>query len=132
MLARLSVLSAGADASALHALTKAAPRVAGSLAGLSLSDLRRSLARLERLGLVFRARTDPPRWSSHPFVRDHFRALLGATPSAVQAAVRAPHQGTLIFAPRQKPNERDKLDAYEDLCLFTNLGRFFPFGPRIG
>lgn len=115
MLARLSVFSAGADESALHALTQAAPRVAGLLAGLSLSDIRRTLARLERLGLVFRAGTDPPRWSSHPFVRDHFRSLLGATPSAVQAAVRAPHQGTLIFAPRQKPNDRDKLDAYEDL-----------------
>jgi transcriptional regulator with XRE-family HTH domain/tetratricopeptide (TPR) repeat protein len=115
LLARLSVLSAGADESALHALTRAAPRIAGALAGLSPSDVRRSLARLERLGLVFRAGTDPPRWSSHPFVRDHFRSLLGASPSAVQAALRAPQQGTLIFAPRQKPHERDKLDAYEDL-----------------
>ncbi len=115
LLARLSVLAAGADESALHVLSQAPIRIAGALAGSSLLDLRRSLARLERLGLVFRAGTNPPRWSSHPFVRDHFRALLGVTPSAIQAAMQPQHQGTLIFAPRQKPHDRDKLDAYEDL-----------------
>lgn len=115
LLARLSVLSAGADESALHALTRGAPRVAAALAGLSVTDLRRALARLERLGLVFRAGTDPPRWSSHPFVRDHFRSLLGVAPSAVQAALHPPPEGTLIFAPRQKPSGHDKLDAFEDL-----------------
>lgn len=125
LLARLSVLSAGADEAALQALTQASMRVAGALAGLSVADLRRSLARLERLGLVFRAGTNPPRWSSHPFVRDHFRSLLGVPPSAIHAALTTPHQGTLIFAPRQKPQDRDKLDAYEDfLRQLIELGQF--------
>lgn len=115
LLARLSVLAAGADESALHVLSQAPIRIAGSLAGSSLLDLRRSLARLERLGLVFRSGTQPPRWSSHPFVRDHFRSLLGVSPSAIQSAMQPQPQGTLIFAPRQKPQDRDKLDAYEDL-----------------
>jgi len=114
LLARLSVLSAGADEAALQVLSKAPARVAGSLAVLSSSDIRRALARLERLGLVFRAGTEPIRWSSHPFVRDYFRSLLGVSPSAIQAALNAPPQGTLIFSPRQKPQDRDKLDAYED------------------
>lgn len=114
LMARLSVLSAGADEASLQALSKASPRVAGALAVLSSADMRRSLARLERLGLVFRAGTDPIRWSSHPFVRDYFRSLLGVAPSAVQAALHAPPQGTLIFSPRQKPQDRDKLDAYEE------------------
>ncbi|HRI70355.1 MAG TPA: helix-turn-helix transcriptional regulator [Polyangium sp.] len=114
LMARLSVLSAGADEAALQALSKANIRVAGALAGLSVGDLRRLLARLERFGLVFRAGTEPPKWSSHPFVRDYFRSLLGVAPSAIQAALHAPPQGTLIFSPRQKPHDRDKLDAYED------------------
>lgn len=114
LMARLSVLSAGADDASLQALSKASPRVAGALAVLSNVEMRRALARLERLGLVFRAGTDPIRWSSHPFVRDYFRSLLGVAPSAVQAALHAPPQGTLIFSPRQKPQDRDKLDAYEE------------------
>lgn len=114
LMARLSVLSAGADEASLQALSKASPRVSGALAVLSSTEIRRALARLERLGLVFRAGTDPIRWSSHPFVRDYFRSLLGVAPSAVQAALNATPQGTLIFSPRQKPQDRDKLDAYEE------------------
>ncbi|MDI3290763.1 AAA family ATPase [Polyangium sp. 15x6] len=115
LLARLSVLSAGADEDALLALATASPRVAGALAGASAEGLRRALARLERLGLVFRAGGEPPRWSSHPFVRDHFRGLLPVSPSAVQAAMSPPSEGTLIFAPRQKPQDRGRLDAVEEV-----------------
>lgn len=124
LMARLSVLSAGADEAALSTLSKANSRVAGALAGLSVADIRRALARLERFGLVFRAGTEPPRWSSHPFVRDYFRSLLGVAPSAVQAVLNAPPQGTLIFSPRQRPQDRDKLDAYEDfLRQLIELGQ---------
>ncbi|TKD12455.1 helix-turn-helix domain-containing protein [Polyangium fumosum] len=115
LLARLSVLSAGADEDALLVLASASPRVAGALAGASAEGVRRALARLERLGLVFRAGGEPPRWSSHPFVRDHFRSLLPVSPSAVQAAMTAPPEGTLIFAPRQKPRDRGRLDAVEEV-----------------
>ncbi|MRG95863.1 helix-turn-helix domain-containing protein [Polyangium spumosum] len=115
LLARLSALSAGADEDALLALASASPRVAGALAGASAEVLRRALARLERLGLVFRAGGDPPRFSSHPFVRDHFRSLLTVAPSAVQAAMTPPSEGTLIFAPRQKPRDASRLDALEEV-----------------
>ena len=115
LLARLSVLAAGADEDALLALAAASPRIAGALAGTSAEGLRRALGRLERLGLVFRAGGEPPRWSSHPFVRDHFRALLTVSASAVQAAMTAPSEGTLIFAPRQKPRDTARLDAIEEV-----------------
>lgn len=109
LMARLSVLPSGADEAALLSLASA-PRVAGALAGLGQIELRRALARLERLGLVFRSRE--AKWSSHPFVRDHFRAMLGVPPAEVRGAL-AP-QGTLQGQPRQGADP-GQLDSIEEV-----------------
>ncbi|UQA60119.1 helix-turn-helix domain-containing protein [Polyangium aurulentum] len=114
LMARLSVLSAGADEEALAALARAGS-VAGAMAGWGIAEIRRGLTRLDRLGLVFRAGVEPPRWSAHPFVREHFKTLLGVAPSAVEAAL-APPQISLTRAPRRPPREGEALDALEALA----------------
>jgi transcriptional regulator with XRE-family HTH domain/tetratricopeptide (TPR) repeat protein len=114
LMARLSVLSAGADEEALAALARTRA-VAGAVAGWGIAEIRRGLARLDRLGLVFRASAEPPRWSAHPFVRDYFKTLLGVAPSAVEAAI-APPRISLVQAPNRLPRQGNALDALEALA----------------
>jgi transcriptional regulator with XRE-family HTH domain/tetratricopeptide (TPR) repeat protein len=114
MMARLSVLAAGADEEALAALARN-HAVSGAMAGWGIAEIRRGLSRLERLGLVFRAGAEPPRWSAHPFVREHFKTLLGVAPRAVEAAL-APPPISLVRAPSRPPREAEALDALEALA----------------
>jgi transcriptional regulator with XRE-family HTH domain len=116
LVARLSVLPAGADEEALLALARAGGEVAGQMAGWKAPELRRGLSRLARLGLVFQAGGAPPRWSTHPFVREHFRMLLGVPPGTLHAALDADRPAaTLVGAPRRPPRDSASLDAHEAL-----------------
>ncbi|MGK3993759.1 helix-turn-helix domain-containing protein [Sorangium sp. So ce1024] len=133
LLARLSVFPAGAGEAALLQLARAGGEIAGAMAGWGAAELARGLARLERLGLVFAARPGERSdvaarrgersdvaarpgersYSTHPFVRQHFRSLLGVPPERVHAAGRAAPPPRLDAAPRRPPRERPALDAYE-------------------
>ncbi|WP_233562500.1 helix-turn-helix domain-containing protein, partial [Sorangium cellulosum] len=86
LLARLSVFPGGAGEAALLQLARAGGEIAGAMAGWGAAELARGLARLERLGLVFAARQGEVFYSTHPFVRQHFKALLGVPPERVHAA----------------------------------------------
>lgn len=115
LLTRLSALASGADERSLLTLSSAPTRVAGALAGLGAAELRRALVRLERLGLVFRAGEAPLRWSSHPFVRDHFRARLGGVQGEVRGAVGATAAASLGAAPGRGGGGEGQLDALEEI-----------------
>ncbi|WP_437641401.1 helix-turn-helix domain-containing protein [Sorangium sp. So ce854] len=133
LLARLSAFPGGAGEAALLQLARAGGEIAGAMEGWGAAELARGLARLERLGLVFAARQGERsdvaarqgersdvaarqgelRYSTHPFVRQHFRSLLGVPPERVHAAGSAAPPPRLDEAPRRPPRERPALDAYE-------------------
>ncbi|XYI03411.1 helix-turn-helix domain-containing protein [Sorangium sp. So ce1128] len=117
LLARLSVFPGGAGEPALLRLIRAGGEIAGAMAGWGAAELARGLARLERLGLVFAARQGELCYSTHPFVRQHFKALLGVPPDRVHAAGSAAPAPRLDEAPRRPPRERAALDAYEAVIL---------------
>ncbi|WP_437786382.1 hypothetical protein [Sorangium sp. So ce1097] len=123
LLARLSAFPAGAGEAALLQLARAGGEIAGAMAGWGAAELARGLARLGRLGLVFAARQGERSdfaarqgersYSTHPFVRQHFRSLLGVPSERVHAAGSAAPPPRLDEAPRRPPRERPALDAYE-------------------
>ncbi|WP_437330555.1 helix-turn-helix domain-containing protein [Sorangium sp. So ce381] len=119
LLARLSVFPGGAGEEALHQLIRAGGEIAGAMAGWGAAELARGLARLERLGLVFAARPGERCYSTHPFVRQHFKSLLGVPPERVHAAGSAAPPPRLDEAPRRAPHEREAVDAYE--AILTEL-----------
>ncbi|WP_437554385.1 helix-turn-helix domain-containing protein [Sorangium sp. So ce367] len=118
LLARLSVFPGGAGEEALLQLIRAGGEIAGAMAGWGAAELARGLARLERLGLVFAARPGERCYSTHPFVRQHFKSLLGVPPERVHAAGSAAPP-RLDEAPRRAPREREAVDAYE--AILTEL-----------
>ncbi|WP_437718797.1 helix-turn-helix transcriptional regulator [Sorangium sp. So ce448] len=113
LLARLSVFPGGAGEEALLQLIRAGGEIAGAMAGWGAAELARGLARLERLGLVFAARPGERCYSTHPFVRQHFKSLLGVPPERVHAAGSAAPPPRLDEAPRRPPREREAVDAFE-------------------
>ncbi|WP_437616670.1 AAA family ATPase [Sorangium sp. So ce834] len=119
LLARLSVFPGGAGEAALLQLIRAGGEIAGAMAGWGAAELARGLARLERLGLVFAARQGELCYSTHPFVRQHFKSLLGVPPDRIHAAGSAAPPPRLDEAPRRAPRDRRALDAYE--AILTEL-----------
>ncbi|WP_437493270.1 ATP-binding protein [Sorangium sp. So ce1014] len=119
LLARLSVFPGGAGEAALLRLVRAGGEIAGAMAGWGAAELARGLARLERLGLVFAARQGELCHSTHPFVRQHFKSLLGVPPDRIHAAGSAAPPPRLDEAPRRAPRERRAVDAYE--AILTEL-----------
>ncbi|WP_437948287.1 helix-turn-helix transcriptional regulator [Sorangium sp. So ce296] len=113
LLARLSVFPGGAGEAALLQLVRAGGEIAGAMAGWGAAELARGLARLERLGLVFAARQGELGYSTHPFVRQHFKSLLAVPPDRIHAAGSAAPPPRLDEAPRRAPRERRAVDAYE-------------------
>ncbi|WP_437339160.1 helix-turn-helix domain-containing protein [Sorangium sp. So ce394] len=103
LLARLSVFPGGAGEAALLQLVRAGGEIAGAMAGWGAAELARGLARLERLGLVFAARQGDLGYSTHPFVRQHFKSLLGVPPDRIHAAGSAAPPPRLDEAPRRAP-----------------------------
>ncbi len=147
LLARLCVLGVGVDEEALEALAQAEPAIAGSLAGLGRAELRRMLARLERLGLVFAVREGQGLYSTHPFLRDYFKSLLGVAPERLHALQRERLAARLDTRTHEPPRDGAQLDAYEALLLHTlrsgqlldayaiyarSLGGFGHLGLRLG
>jgi transcriptional regulator with XRE-family HTH domain/tetratricopeptide (TPR) repeat protein len=145
LMARLSLFASGADLDALHGIARAGGRVAGALGELSESDVGRTLARLERLGLVSASR-DGTRYATHPFVAEYFRSLVGVEPAGVHRALRDALRARLdVHSPGVAESAR--LDAYEELVAHTRqagmeeeawsiyeykLGGFSHLGLRLG
>ncbi|MDY7226678.1 helix-turn-helix transcriptional regulator [Hyalangium rubrum] len=147
LLARLCVLGGGVDPEALQAIAQAGGALAGSLAGMGWPELRRTLARLERLGLVFAAREGQARYSTHPFLRDYFKSLLGVAPERIHTLERERLAARLDTRLHEPPRESARLDDYEALLLHTlrsghaheayaiyarSLGGFTHLGLRLG
>lgn len=147
VLARLCVLGGGVGEESLEAIARAGGALAGSLAGMSWAELRRTLARLERLGLVFAAREGQALYSTHPFLRDYFKSLLGVPPEQIHALERDRLAARLDTRLHRPPQDGARLDAYEALLLHTlrsgkpveaytiyarSLGGFTHLGLRLG
>jgi transcriptional regulator with XRE-family HTH domain/tetratricopeptide (TPR) repeat protein len=141
LLARLAALVEGADLDALVALARRGGALAGHVAGSDRGALQRELQRLRRLGLVFSPR--PGVYSTHPFVRQYFRELLGD----VALELRAPEAPALDGAAWSPPRDARLLDTYEALAehalhtgrareahaLYTrSMGGFGHLGLRLG
>jgi transcriptional regulator with XRE-family HTH domain/tetratricopeptide (TPR) repeat protein len=141
LLARLAALVEGADLDALVALARRGGALAGHVAGSDRGVLQRELQRLRRLGLVFSPR--PGVYSTHPFVRQYFRELLGA----VALDLRAPQAPALDGATWAPPRDARLLDTYEAMAehalqtgrareahaLYTrSMGGFGHLGLRLG
>lgn len=145
LLARLSLFASGTDLGALQGIARAGGRVAGALGDLSESDVARVVTRLERLGLVSASR-DGARYTTHPFVAEYFRSLIGVDPAGVHHVLRDALRARLdVHSPGVADSEQ--LDAYEELVAHTReaglqeeawsiyaykLGGFSQLGLRLG
>jgi transcriptional regulator with XRE-family HTH domain/tetratricopeptide (TPR) repeat protein len=98
LLARLSLFAGPAEIPLLAALSRQPPEA-----------VLQALARLERYGLV--ART-PAGVTAHPFVREHFRALLD-TPREAHARLSEVLEQSLSGRPSARVSEPELLDRYE-------------------
>ncbi len=134
LLARLSAFPRGVMFEFLGFLIDAGGTVAGALVGCSEVRLLSLLDRLRELGVIFRYETPQgATFSAHPFLRGHFRNLLGATkPEEVHEVIRQklatrlrvsgrPITATTIFSPVQFATERTMLDRFEALVEHTRL-----------
>ncbi|MFT3770126.1 MAG: helix-turn-helix transcriptional regulator [Minicystis sp.] len=117
LVARLSLFPSGATLDVLEAIARGGEIASGATNGLDPSALRRSLARLERLGLVFSARGGD-RWSSHPFVAEYFRSILGTSAERIHA-VTSDALAARLDTHRAGATESTLLDAYEELLVHT-------------
>jgi tetratricopeptide (TPR) repeat protein/transcriptional regulator with XRE-family HTH domain len=117
VMARLAIFPAGVDVALLARVAQMGAELAGSLAGLGPSELIPILARLERLGLVFAA-DGGESFTTHPFVAEHFRALLGAKGPAIHA-FESSRLTTELDRHGVEELGRERLDAYE--LLFQHL-----------
>jgi hypothetical protein len=123
LLARLSLFPRGVKVELLGWIAQSGKKkVAGGLIGLKDHQLVRHLERLNSLGLVFRYETDRQAvYSSHPFLREFFRHLLGTKPEAIHESVRAKLAPSLDARPETKPTDPAILDQYELLMEQTLL-----------
>ncbi|APR79355.1 WD-40 repeat protein [Minicystis rosea] len=117
LVARLSLFPSGATLDVLEAIAQAGGIVGGATNGLDRDGLRRSLVRLERLGLIFAAR-GADRWAAHPFVAQYFQSILGVPAARIHAVTRDVLAARLDVH-RVGATEGTLLDAYEELLVHT-------------
>lgn len=142
LMCRLAVLPHGASLELLQSVV-ASPQVAGSLLGLAEASLLRLLRRLGMLGLV----SAGPLYTLHPFVREHFRGLLGVSASLIHEIARQRVEADLAGRPTAWISDPGLLDRFEMLLEHTfhcsrplaaweiyahTLGGFNQLGLRLG
>lgn len=123
LLARLSTFPRGVTIEFLGFLIDAGGQIAGALAGCNEVRLLTLLENLRNLGLVFRyVASQGVVFTAHPFLRDHFGNLLGATkPNEIHEIVRARLVPNLGERPMWRPTDPVILDRYEALIEHTRL-----------
>ncbi len=128
LLARLSLFPRGVTGEWLTVVIAEGGQTAGALAGCSPLQLMNTLEGLLEIGLVFASDTrDGRTFSAHPFLRDFFRGLLGATrPEDVHEAVRRHLVSGLGERPSGKASSPTDLDRYERLIEVTRLAGDLP------
>jgi tetratricopeptide (TPR) repeat protein len=123
LLSRLSLFPGAVTVESLGFLVEAGGQVAGTLINYGPVRLSTVLEQLRDLGLVFRY--DTPRgagYSVHPFLREYFRDLLGASKQAeIHEAVRDHLEKGLDTRRGEHPTESAVLDSYETLIEHTRL-----------
>lgn len=121
LLAALAAFAEGVDVATLAVVARAGTDVAGNLADMDGPAIRRELARLRRLGLVYLA--DSGLYSTHPFVRQYFQRVTERGPALRQAGYRndsvASADGVPVTDLRGRPErpstDGELMDHYEDL-----------------
>jgi tetratricopeptide (TPR) repeat protein len=114
LLARLSLFPRGVKLELIGWIAQGAGDVAGALAGLTEREIVKHLERLKALGLVFLYEANHKSvFSSHPFLREFFRNILGAEPKSVHEFVRAKLAPRLSSRPQIHPSDIVILDQYE-------------------
>lgn len=111
VLVRLAAFTEGVDLDALQVVARAAPDVAGNMAGMVRSELDRELTRLGRLGLVYR--TDSGLFSTHPFVRQYFQRAFPDFGDRLASSNPTPPPSALTGRPDRGTRDGKLLDRYE-------------------
>lgn len=120
LLCRISTFPRGIDPGMALRLADLGGVIAGALKDARQSSIEAALKRLERIGLATRAPSG--RFTAHPFIRQHFRALLGAQDeAAIHEAERARLQLSLELRPNAPPTTVAALDTLEALLVHTVL-----------
>lgn len=120
LLCRVCAFPRGASVESLQSIAHCGGDVAGALSGLPPARLEASLVRLERAGLLFSG-ARRQRYSAHPFVRQHFQALLGVERAALHEMERARLAASLDLRPDILPTSSAALDSIESLFEHTLL-----------
>jgi tetratricopeptide (TPR) repeat protein len=124
VLAWASAFPRGATFDLLGALASAPAEVAGAIAGMNTAALRTAVERLKKRGLVSVTRAGQREIiASHPFVRQHFRRLLGDERArGVHGVAREQVRVSLAQAPAVRiVTSPELLDIYEALIEHTTL-----------
>ncbi len=120
LLVRLSVFPRGVSVQVLGYLVNAGGEIAGHLVNADQERLVRLAKSLERQGLVFSyGKGQELRFTAHPFLRDHFRALVGVAESEIYETIRSAYAPSLESNPSTKPTDKEVLDRYEELIEYT-------------
>jgi tetratricopeptide (TPR) repeat protein len=121
LLARLSVFPRGVTLDLLAVLIAAGGAVAGLLVEAE-PRLAALLGSLRERGLVFQYRDNATvTWSAHPFLREHFRDLLGCPQERVFEVVADNLGVGLEKRPDTKPRDPVVVDRFERLIEATRL-----------
>lgn len=122
VMARLSIFPRGIGADLLYALVESGGDIAGVLAGSTEKRLVLILRRLVTQGLAFSyGEANHCVYTAHPFLRDHFKKLVGVKTEAVHEVLRQKLAPSLQLRPGELPRDTETLDRLEALIEYTRL-----------
>ena len=125
-LIRLSVFPNGVSIDTLSYLCEAKEDIAGSLFGLSQTQLLVIAERLKAQGLLYSYNQEnKTTYTAHPFLREYFRELLNIKPENIHEVVRQKIAIGLDTKPSIKPTDVALLNRYEELISYNIMaGRY--------
>lgn len=122
VMARLSIFPRGIGADLLYALVESGGDIAGVLAGSTEKRLVLILRRLVTQGLAFSyGEANHCVYTAHPFLRDHFKKLVGVKTEDVHEVLRQKLAPSLQLRPKELPRDKETLDRLEALIEHTRL-----------
>ena len=122
LLVRLSIFPKGVSVDILGYLIDAGGEIAGTLIGVNQKKLLTIAEKLKQQGLIYSNKIESTIvYSSHPFLRDYFRTLLGVSPEDIHEVVRNKLSIGLDTKPEKKPSDTVTLDKYEKLIEHSIL-----------
>jgi tetratricopeptide (TPR) repeat protein len=122
VMARLSIFPRGIGVDLLYVLVESGGDIAGVLAGSTEKRIVLLLRRLVTQGFAFSyGEANHCVYTAHPFLRDHFKKLIGIKTEDVHEVLRQKLAPSLQLRPKELPRDTETLDRLEALIEHTRL-----------